>query len=73
MLIHEQKIAFFKDNMVAVNDMSGRALTHIDEFNIIVGMLREMNESGMRAHVNEFAISQNQRCVYLIGPVPAAC
>ena len=62
-LVQEEKLAGPQKHLVAVNDMGGLSLTHVDDFYVIMAVLRKMNEPGVGPDPDQFAVFQHLAAV----------
>ena len=66
MLVKEQKVPLFEKDLLTVNEVGGFTLDHVDEFYIVMAVLREVNKAGVRSYVDKSAVFKNSGRVDLL-------
>ena len=74
-LVHDQKLPFPQKELTAVDDVAGGPGTHVDHFNIVMGMPWEIDEAGMGTDLDQTAFVQdlpviNDKTVQIGRPCP---
>ena len=59
MLIEKEEVSLMKRDALPVDDMHSFSLTHINEFNIVVGVERKVHEAHVWTHIYELTVLKN--------------
>ena len=68
MLVEKEKVTGVQRDLPAVDDMRGAALAHVNKFDEIVRVPREMHKAHMAPDVDHFSVLENQRRINFILP-----